>query len=172
MQNKPRFLTDYMKGENIPEASHGWRIDWNIKTLLKTIDDLMKDLTIHQADEDGRVSLVLDTLASGQMGQHQKKHLYHMFKMAPPKDWDSEHPGEEYDPMEDEFIWDGIEEAAGKDANALLWVLSEDDGVAYALRGASCFGVSYEHLEADGSFCLCLWYDKALPEKEELCYQC
>lgn len=132
---------------------------WDVEALKKVIDLRLKDTLICQPDSEGRVEFSIQTLSDGSDGVYQPKYLFEAFNMETPKDWLEDHPDEEYDPVEDEFVWDDIDRIADEDATSIRTQLVLDGVFTLKMRDlADEWGVYFGNREADGDYCLFLWY--------------
>lgn len=129
---------------------------WKIEALKGEIRKGLKDPRVCQPKED-RVEFSLVTLSGGSQGIHQPSDIFSAFNMKPPAEFEG-HPVHEYNPDEDESIWDSIDWTAREDADAILEALVVDpDFTAEMDAVAEGWSIYFGHREADGDYCLFFW---------------
>ena len=87
---------------------------WNLNALEAATFGWLGDKAVCEPDSEGRVEFSLVTLSSGANGCHQPADIFSDLNMSPPEDVDAD----SYNPDDDEWIWEDIEEAAEKDSES------------------------------------------------------
>ena len=82
--------------------------------------------------DDGHAEIMFHTISSGAQGTYQIQDAWEFFGLEAPDDWEGD--PEDYDPREDEWAWDSVEEAADKVAGEMNRAVPE------SLVGAFYFG--------------------------------
>ena len=67
--------------------------------------------------EDDHAEIIFHTISPGSAGQYQVEAAREFFGLPVPDDWEGD--PEDYDPTEDEWAWEDVEQAADKVATAM-----------------------------------------------------
>lgn len=139
--------------------------EWNVEAVKAEILGWIGDSAANEPDEDGRVEFSIYTVTSGANGIHQPSDIFASFNMLTPPEWIAEHPGEDYDPDEDEWIWEDIDSAASDEAKAITDALQSDPEFCKRIDSiCDQWGLYFGHRDTDGDYCLFFWY--TVPEAE------
>lgn len=132
------------------------RGEWNLAALQSSIFGWLADTAVCQPDNEGRVEFSLRTLSDGATGCHQPSEIFSDLNMSPPE---GEDPNT-YNPDEDEWAWESIEEAADKDSEAIQKALKNDAAFVAQLddKGIVDWQVYFGHREHNGDYCLFFGY--------------
>ena len=135
---------------------------WNLNALEAATFGWLGDKAVCEPDSEGRVEFSLVTLSSGANGCHQPADIFSDLNMSPPEDVDAD----SYNPDDDEWIWEDIEEAAEKDSDAIQKAMKEDASFVARLEAAGIvdWSVYFGHREHDGDYCLFFAYTSPTPE--------
>lgn len=134
--------------------------EWNMEGLKKEILRWLNDTLVCQPDSEGRVEFSICMITSGANGPvNQARHIFEAFNMKVPEDWKAENPDAEYNPGEDEYVWDDIDQVTAEDSNAITEALAADESFATLMETkAEEWGTYFGNREADGDYCLFFWY--------------
>jgi len=145
------------------------RARWNIKALMEEIRGWLGDTEVCQPDSDGRVEFSISTISGGANGIHQPTDVFRTFDMPVPEDWAKEHPGQEYDPDEDEYFWEDADRVTGNEAGLITEALAANTDFAAEMEKVAPGGWSlyFGHRETDGDYCLFFAYTVTPDEGEQ-----